>query len=235
MNRKDFDAMNTLTYTLLIILIRAIVVMTTLPVHEFAHGYVAYRLGDPTAKYQGRLTLNPLAHLDLFGTIMLMFTGFGFAKPVPVNSYNFKNRKRDMALVACAGPAANIILAFVMILVYKLIILLEVVITGTVYSMGFIGMFTNILRQIAFVSVGLAVFNLIPVPPLDGSRIALLFLSEKTYFKIMQYERYIFIALFFLLFTGILDLPINFISDLLFDFIDLLTSPVDMLIKLLWR
>lgn len=229
--------MNSFTYMFFLIFIRAIVVMTTLPVHEFAHGYVAYRLGDPTPKYQGRLTLNPLAHLDFFGTIMLMFTGFGFAKPVPVNTFNFKNRKRDMALVAFAGPVANVLLALVVIAVYKLILCAQIFITGTVANYGIFSTFTDILYQIAYVSTALAVFNLIPIPPLDGSRIALIFLPEKTYFKIMQYEQYIFIALFVLLFTGILDLPINFLTSLIFKLINLITYPLDMLMGMmfLWR
>lgn len=229
--------MNGFTYMFFLIFIRAIVVMTTLPVHEFAHGYVAYRLGDPTPKYQGRLTLNPLAHLDFFGTIMLMFTGFGFAKPVPVNTFNFKNRKRDMALVAFAGPVANVLLALVVIAVYKLILCAQIFITGTVANYGIFSTFTDILYQIAYVSTALAVFNLIPIPPLDGSRIALIFLPEKTYFKIMQYEQYIFIALFVLLFTGILDLPINFLTSLIFKLINLITYPLDMLMGMmfLWR
>lgn len=229
--------MNGFTYMFFLIFIRAIVVMTTLPVHEFAHGYVAYRLGDPTPKYQGRLTLNPLAHLDFFGTIMLMFTGFGFAKPVPVNTFNFKNRKRDMALVAFAGPVANVLLALVVIMVYKLILCAQIFITGTVANYGIFAIFTDILYQIAYVSTALAVFNLIPIPPLDGSRIALIFLPEKTYFKIMQYEQYIFIALFVLLFTGILDLPINFLTGLIFKLINLITYPLDMLMGMmfLWR
>ncbi len=229
--------MGGITYMIFILLIRAIVIMTTLPVHEFAHGYVAYRLGDPTPKYQGRLTLNPLAHLDPFGTIMLVLTGFGYAKPVSVNTFNFKNRKRDMAQVAFAGPVSNILLAIVVVVLYKLILCGEILITGTLYSSSMFSVFTDILYQIAYVSVGLAVFNLIPVPPLDGSRIALIFLPERTYFKIMQYERYIFIALFVLLFTGILDIPINFITNLIFKFINTVTYPLDMLINsvLLWR
>lgn len=229
--------MGGITYMIFILLIRAIVIMTTLPVHEFAHGYMAYRLGDPTPKYQGRLTLNPLAHLDPFGTIMLVLTGFGYAKPVSVNTFNFKNRKRDMALVAFAGPVSNILLAIVVVVLYKLILCGEILITGTLYSSSMFSVFTDILYQIAYVSVGLAVFNLIPVPPLDGSRIALIFLPERTYFKIMQYERYIFIALFVLLFTGILDIPINFITNLIFKFINTVTYPLDMLINsvLLWR
>ncbi len=224
--------MNAFTYTILILLIRAIVIVTTLPVHEFAHGYVAYRLGDPTPKYQGRLTLNPLAHLDFFGTILLMLTGFGYAKPVSVNTFNFKNRKRDMALVALAGPVANILFALVVVIIYKLVICAQLFFGGF-FATGIMDTFTNILYQIAYVSVGLAVFNLIPVPPLDGSRIALLFLPERTYFKIMQYERYIVLALFVLLFTGLLNVPLNFITDMIFKLIDIITYPLNMLFNLL--
>lgn len=214
---------------LLTLMVRAIVVVTTLPVHEFAHGYVAYRMGDPTAKYQGRLTLNPLAHLDLFGTIMLMFTGFGFAKPVPINPYNFKKPKVGMALTALAGPVANVLLALVVAVVYKLLVLL--IAAAGLYYNEMLTTFLGLLRQIVYVSVGLAVFNLLPVPPLDGSRIAALFLKERTYFKIMQYENYIFIALFVLLFTGILDKPLNIVTGWVYNFINFATSPLDLLIR----
>ena len=226
--------MNILHGSLLVILIRAIVVLTTLPIHEFAHGYVAYRLGDPTAKYQGRLTLNPLAHLDFFGTIMIMLTGFGFAKPVPVNPLNFKNRKRDMAIVACAGPAANILLALAAVAIYKILVIVQLMFANSPYIYQVFNTFNSIIYQIAYVSVGLAVFNLIPVPPLDGSRIALAFLDERTYFKIMQYEQYIVLGLFLLLFTGILDIPLDFLSDLVFRLINFITYPLDMLFKLIW-
>ena len=160
---------------------------------------------------------------------MLMFTGFGFAKPVPINPYNFKKPKVGMALTALAGPVANVLLALVVAVVYKLLVLL--IAAAGLYYNEMLTTFLGLLRQIVYVSVGLAVFNLLPVPPLDGSRIAALCLKERTYFKIMQYENYIFIALFVLLFTGILDKPLNIVTGWVYSLIIFATSPLDLLIR----
>ncbi|MCG8500504.1 MAG: site-2 protease family protein [Firmicutes bacterium] len=163
--------------------------------HEFAHGYVAYRLGDPTAKNYGRLTLNPVKHLDPLGAITLLLVGFGWAKPVPVDPAYFRNPKKGMALVGLAGPAANIIIAF---LTLVLAAIFEInLFRGTGYLAG-------MMIYTIFLNIGLAVFNLIPIPPLDGSKIFSAFLPPKIYFGIMRYERYAHVILLLLLFTGIL-------------------------------
>lgn len=178
--------------------------LMALVLHECAHGYVSTKLGDPTPRIQGRLSLNPLVHLDLFGTILMLLTGFGWAKPVEVNPMYYKDRKKGMALVAVAGPLTNLLLAVVSLLVYYLfavaVELLNIPISLQVANI--IGM---ICRYSATVNLCFMVFNLIPIPPLDGSRILGMFLSNRAYYTLMQYERYSMILIMFLSLSGMLD------------------------------
>ena len=209
------------------IIVRAIVLLTAIPVHEAAHAYVADKLGDPTAKYMGRLTLNPMAHFDLIGSVAMILFGIGWAKPVPINPLKFKDQKKGMAISAAAGPASNVIVAAISLAIAKLIWYASYV-TGvnTVISTLY-----TIFRSMCFINISLAIFNLIPIPPFDGSRIFNYFLPDKFYFKIMEYERYIFLALFVVLFTGILDLPISLLSGLVYNAVDKLTFFVDIIGK----
>ena len=209
------------------IIVRAIVLLTAIPVHEAAHAYVADKLGDPTAKYMGRLTLNPMAHFDLMGSVAMILFGIGWAKPVPINPLKFKDQKKGMAISAAAGPASNVIVAAISLAIAKLIWYASYV-TGvnTVISTLY-----TIFRSMCFINISLAIFNLIPIPPFDGSRIFNYFLPDKFYFKIMEYERYIFLALFVVLFTGILDLPISLLSGLVYNAVDKLTFFVDIIGK----
>lgn len=207
------------------IIVRAIVLLTTIPIHEAAHAYVADKLGDPTARYQGRLTLDPMVHFDLIGSLALILTGIGWAKPVPINPNNFKDRKKGMALSAAAGPAANIILAAISLIIAKSIIYIS-------YGFGantVLSTLLTIFRSMCFINISLAIFNLIPIPPFDGSRIFNYFLPDRFYFKIMEYERYIFLGLLLLLWSGILSLPLNFLSGIIFNILDKITFFVDII------
>lgn len=166
-----------------------------LTVHEFAHAYVSDRLGDPTARLMGRLSLNPIVHLDLLGTLMLLFAPFGWAKPVSVDPYNFRNPRRDTALVSLAGPAANIMLAVVLSVAYALILQ-----TGGLYINILTVLLTTYLRLIIILNVNLAVFNLIPIHPLDGFAIVRGFLSDEYARQWQELESYGMLFLMFLVF-----------------------------------
>ena len=183
------------------------VIFLTSPIHEFAHGFIADRLGDPTARYQGRLTLNPFAHIDYMGALGILLVGFGGARPVPVNPYNFRNPKRDVAFVAVAGPLSNVVAAFVCMVLANLVL-----VTTRTLAFYYVFLFFYFIAQI---NVRLAVFNLIPVPPLDGSRILAQFLPNRIYYKLMQYERYIYFILIILVFSGSLSGPISNVSNAL--------------------
>ncbi len=212
---------------LYILLIRLIIALTALPIHECAHAYAAMRMGDHTAERQGRLTLNPLAHFDPIGTTAIILFGFGWAKPVPINPLNFENPKKGMMLSALAGPLSNIGMAFLAMVGYKFTPLLAYIGLGT----AFVTTLSTFFFYAMSINISLGVFNLIPIPPLDGSRIATYFLPQKTYFKIMQYERYIFVAFFIILWLGLLDMPISFVDNLVTGGLDFLTKPINWLVS----
>ena len=216
---------------LYILIIRLIVALTALPVHECAHAYAAMRMGDHTAERQGRLTLNPFAHFDPIGTTAISLFGFGWAKPVPINPLNFNNPKKGMMLSALAGPLSNIGLAFLSMVFYKLVPLLSYIGVGA----SFVSTLSTFFYYAMTINISLGVFNLIPIPPLDGSRIATYFLPQRTYFKIMQYERYILIAFFLILWLGVLDMPIAFVDGLVTKGLDFITLPVDWLVRAIIR
>ncbi|MCH5349496.1 MAG: site-2 protease family protein [Oscillospiraceae bacterium] len=213
------------------IVIHGIVLLIAFPVHECSHALAAHWMGDDTAKDQGRMTLNPLKHLDLFGTIFMLVGGFGWAKAVPINPNNFKNRKVGMALSSLAGPVSNLIMAYISIILCK--IFAYSVFFDPVEPHPYIGALTTFFMYAVFLNVGLAVFNLLPVPPLDGSRIFNLILPEKLYFKIMRYENIIFGLLFLAVFMGFLDKPISYLQDTAVIIMDSISRWVDWLMILL--
>lgn len=197
--------------------VSAFVVFCVMPIHEYSHALVATKLGDQTARLSGRLTLNPMAHISPWGAIMILLVGFGYAKPVPINVRNtkMKNKKAAMALIALAGPLSNLIIGFLSVMVRYIIIVAASKRGGEMTTAIFA---LNIFFQYsAIININLAVFNLIPIPPLDGSRILFAILPSKFYFGIMKYERYIMAAMFLLLLTGVLTTPLSYLSNLIYN------------------
>lgn len=173
-------------------------VLIALMFHEVAHGLVAYWMGDDTAKKAGRLTLNPLDHLDPIGTLCMVIFGFGWAKPVPVNPFRFKHHKAGMTVTALAGPIANFLLSFVLLLFYGIFMTIAP-------DNRILAAVAEFFFRTATLSIGLGVFNLIPIPPLDGSRVLQALLPNKLYYKFFNYQAYFQIGLMVLLFFGALD------------------------------
>lgn len=197
---------------LLMIASRAIVVFLCLPVHELCHGLAAYKLGDDTAKKLGRLSFNPIAHLDPVGTIMIFLFGIGYAKPVPINPLKFRDYRKGIALTALAGPLSNFAMAFVFAFIGSA---LERFAGGGTA----VGVITLLISLAADINISLAVFNLLPIPPLDGSRILGVILPDRLYEKYFRYERYIMIGLMVLLFVGVFNAPLNFLNNIFHSFI----------------
>ena len=226
-------------------------VLIAITIHEYAHGYVAWKLGDPTAKSNGRLSLNPMHHLHPIGALMMLLVGFGWAKPVPVNPRYFKNPRKGMAMVSIAGPISNIAMAFLSALIYMA---LFPVLSRFVSLTGNESLAISILEFLYIshiLNLSFALFNLMPLPPLDGSKLLFLAIPEKYYYRVMQYEKQI--SLFFIIWlllgsrisqlllsitavsnspiltfiakclslTGWLGNAVTFISDLMFKFLAL--------------
>ena len=204
-NGLDWSALADMVFSVL----PALVCIT---LHELAHGYVAYRLGDRTAKDAGRLTLNPIRHIDWFGLIMMVSFRFGWAKPVPVNMRNFKNPRLGMALTAAAGPLCNLVLGAVFLFAYGLA-WAPLIETDTAMADAAL----RALGTAAYLSLSLAVFNLLPISPLDGSKVVFSFLSDDAYARLMRYERYGMVLLLVLVWTGILGRPLSVVTGWLYD------------------
>ena len=198
-NRESMDV----TSILYLMFGYAVLILLILPVHELAHAYAAHLCGDDTAKWHGRLTLNPFKHLDVWGTAMMLTVGIGYAKPVPVNPRNFRNYKRDMILVALAGPLSNLLMAVAAVAVFRvsLFFVTDIVVLNALWLI--------LIKVIASVNISLMVFNLLPIPPLDGSRLWSSLLSGKWAYSLEVNSRYITLGLFVLLITGVLDGPLS--------------------------
>ncbi len=177
--------------TIIQLLIQIPILLITLTIHEFSHGYVAYMLGDDTAKRAGRLTLNPISHIDPIGLLMLFIVHIGWAKPVPVNPYNFSNQKRDMAITAAAGPAANFVMAIILSVIFRISGFSNPdFIYNYVGNLQLIIFFlSEIMKYAILINLALGIFNLIPIPPMDGSKIVGGFLSDEAYNRYTAQER----------------------------------------------
>lgn len=193
-----------------------IIVFLILPLHECAHGWVAYKLGDRTAKMMGRLTLNPLVHFDPLGAIGILLFSFGWAKPVPVNATNFSKPRRDMAITAAAGPLSNLLAAIIGGLIVNFI---------TLFNLGAARPWIETFFSYYIVlNIGIAVFNLIPLAPLDGFRIAEAFIPQRFLISYYKYYHVITIGIFLLLLFGVLSIPLMLAENFLYNFVMWLTS-----------
>ncbi len=203
--RGQLDFQTAVVYILALLTI----IFLVLPFHEWAHAFTAMKLGDTSVKYRGRLTLNPLAHIDPIGALALLLFGIGWAKPVPIDSRNFKKPKLYMGITALMGPVANLVAAFAGGLILQ---------TLAKFVPAFLALNTfgyYIYLFLAFyiqVNVTLAIFNFLPIPPLDGSKILFIFLPDRWVQKFYQYEQFIAIALVVLIWIGVLDVPLNFLT-----------------------
>lgn len=211
---------------LLSLLVNAAAALTCITFHELAHGVAACRLGDPTAKNAGRLSLNPLKHLDIIGFLMMIFVGVGWAKPVPVDMRYFRSPKRGMALTALAGPASNFIMAavttFSCSLYYRYLL--------PTNSIPLLILFA-FLCNVAILNVGLGLFNLIPITPLDGSKVLFAFLPDRMYYTILRYERYVMLAVIALTFLNVFDRPLSYCINGVLNFFCRMTGlPWDALV-----
>ena len=194
------------------VVISVIPALVCITLHELSHGLVAYWMGDDTAKRMGRLTLNPVKHIDWWGLLMMVLFKFGWAKPVPVNMYRFKNPKRGMAVTALAGPVSNVLITVVCLVLY-----------GLLYRPLYLGgsavgaVVMELIVMTGYLSISLAVFNLLPVSPLDGSKVLYSFLSDSAYEKLMRYERYGMILVMILVATGGLSGVLSSVTSWVFD------------------
>ncbi len=191
-------------------LILVIPLLYSVVIHEVAHGWVANRMGDPTAKWMGRLSLNPIKHLDPIGTLMLFLAGFGWAKPVPVNLNNIPNRRKGLIFVSSAGILANILIAFIALLAQRIL------------GLPSFGMGAKIIYTLASINITLAALNLIPIPPLDGSKILMGFAPAETRYFLARLEPYGFIIIVGLLLLGLLNPFISFFRGIIIAVIKIL-------------
>ena len=196
--------------------------------HEFAHAWVARLCGDDTADSKGRLTLNPFSHVDPFGAILLLLTGFGWAKPVPINPNRMRNPRTGVIWTSLAGPASNLLIAFVMMIPFRI---LESIPISSEAMYNTLSIIYSILYFFILVNIGLAVFNLIPIPPLDGSNILLGFLPYKAIYWVQQHRQVISFVFLILIFSDFLDTPLSYLQQLIFKGFTFLTNWVPLMVS----
>ena len=202
-----------------VIIARVIVLMTAIPVHEFAHAYAAEKMGDSTARYNRRLSLNPFDHIDPLGALMILFLGFGFARPVPINSLNFRDRTKGIVVTSLAGPVSNILMALVCLVIAKLL-RLAYALSGLTFIVGIFQVISFMVR----INLMLAAFNLLPIPPLDGWNAICPLLPRELYWKIQPYEQQMVWIVLLLVWIGAFNGILGFITSGLYIIIDMLTS-----------
>lgn len=201
-----------------VIIARIIVLMTAIPVHEFAHAYAAEKMGDSTARYSRRLSLNPLDHIDPIGALMILLLGIGFARPVPINSLNFRDHTKGTIVTSLAGPASNVLMALACLIVAKLL-LLAYLATQITFLVGIFQVFTFMVS----INLSLAVFNLLPIPPLDGWHAICPLLPREIYWKIQPYEHQIVWLVLILVWMGAFNGILGMLSSGLYTLLDTLT------------
>lgn len=213
---------------LMMFIARVIIILLILPLHEFAHAWVARRCGDDTAESKGRLTFNPFSHVDPVGAVLLLLTGFGWAKPVPVNPNRMNNPRTGMVWTSLAGPASNLIFAFLAMIPFRLLESIPIHSTSMLRTLSIV---YSILYFFILVNIGLAVFNLIPIPPLDGSNILMGFLPFKAIIWIQQHQRVISFVFLILILSDFLNTPLSFLQQLIFKGFQFATNWIPALIS----
>ncbi len=208
MNMKDF---------IINILLSLPALFLALSVHEFFHGYAAYKMGDPTAKHMGRLSLNPMAHFDLIGSLCLLLFRFGWAKPVPINPNNFKDRKKGIIVVSLAGPFSNFVVAIISTVIYGLYVRFT-------YHLGieWVYLIGEMIRNCILLNIGLMIFNLIPIPPLDGSKVLMEFLPYNARRVMYDIERYSFLILILLMNTTVMQKLLSVLNSAMLDVVNMI-------------
>lgn len=202
---------------------RICIIFLILPIHECAHAFVAKKMGDDTASLSGRITLNPLAHIDIVGAVLLVLTGFGWAKPVPINPSRMKNSRLGISLTALAGPVSNLLAALAGMIIHKFLYAFDLY---RITSMQYVYI---ILVYFISINIGLAVFNLIPVPPLDGDKVLSYFTPYKYKLWVQRYQNVISIVFIVLIFSPILSVPLGYIRGIIYDFLDFITNWIPMI------